>query len=152
MGIGKKFISTDFQLTIDREILIIKKIVDTKVNENEEEIILVFNSENQIIIPENLHREIKELGKTNWKIDGDKIQFPLKLRRKKAGDLFFPIGMTGKKKISKFFKDEKIPILAQQKIWLLSDESDQVLGIISFRQDRRFAASTGSSEIIKVKL
>ncbi|MDP2454900.1 MULTISPECIES: tRNA lysidine(34) synthetase TilS [unclassified Kaistella] len=149
---GKKFISTEFQLTIDREIFIVKKIVDTLVKENEDEIILELNSDNQIIIPEDIHHEIKELGKTNWKIDGDKIQFPLKLRRKKTGDIFHPIGMIGKKKISKFFKDEKIPILAQQKIWLLCDESDKVLGIISFRQDRRFAASTESSKIIKVKL
>ena len=57
----------------------------------------------------------------------DFLEKQIKLRRKKEGDLFHPIGMIGKKKISKFFKDEKIPIFGQQKIWLLCDGDDQVL-------------------------
>ena len=149
---GKKFISSEFQLTIDREILIIKKIVDLNVDEVQEDIILGNDSENQVIIPDYLQLEIKEFGNVNWKIDGGKVELPLKLRRKKEGDFFHPIGMIGKKKISKFFKDEKIPIFGQQKIWLLCDSTDKVLGVIPFRQDRRFAASTESSEIIKVKI
>ena len=149
---GKKFISSEFQLTIDREILIIKKIVDLNVEEVQEDIILQIDSENQVIIPDYLQQEMKEFGKVNWKIDGGKVGLPLKLRRKKEGDFFHPIGMIGKKKISKFFKDEKIPIFGQQKIWLLCDSTDKVLGVIPFRQDRRFAASTESSEIIKVKI
>ena len=149
---GKKFISSEFQLTIDREILIIKKIVDLNVEEVQEDIILQIDSENQVIIPDYLQKEIKEFGKVHWKIDSGKVELPLKLRRKKEADFFHPIGMIGKKKISKFFKDEKIPIFGQQKIWLLCDSTDKVLGVIPFRQDRRFAASKESSEIIKVKI
>lgn len=149
---GKKFISNEFQLTIDREILIIKKIVDLNVEEVQEDIILGNDSENQVIIPDYLQQEIKEFGKVHWKVDGRKVELPLKLRRKKESDFFHPIGMIGKKKISKFFKDEKIPIFGQQKIWLLCDSTDKVLGVIPFRQDRRFAASKESSEIIKVKI
>lgn len=150
--VGKKFISREFQLTIDREIFILEKIVDLILEEVPEEIILEINTENIIIIPDDLQPKIEELGKVNWKINSDKIKFPLKLRRKKDGDLFHPIGMIGKKKISKFCKDEKIPILAQQKIWLLCDGHDNVLGVMPFRQDRRFAAVKESSEIIKVKI
>ena len=149
---GKKFISTEFQLTIDREIFIIEKIVDLNVEEVQEDIILQIDSENQVIIPDYLQLEIKEFVNVNWKIDGGKVELPLKLRRKKNGDLFHPIGMIGKKKISKFFKDEKIPIFGQQKIWLLCDSTDNILGVIPFRQDQRFAASKESSEIIKVKI
>ena len=149
---GKKFISSEFQLTIDREILIIKKIVDLNVDEVQEDIILQIDSENQVKIPDHLQQKIKEFGKVQWKIDGGKVELPLKLRRKKEADFFHPIGMIGKKKISKFFKDEKIPIFDQQKIWLLCDSTDKVLGVIPFRQDRRFAALNESSEIIKVKI
>ena len=149
---SKKFISPEFQLTIDREILIIKKIVDLTVEEVQEDIILQIDSENQVIIQDYLQLEIKEFGNVNWKIDGGKVELPLKLRRKKEGDFFHPIGMIGKKKISKFFKDEKIPIFGKQKIWLLCDSTDNILGVIPFRQDRRFAASKESSEIIKVKI
>ncbi|QOW11979.1 tRNA lysidine(34) synthetase TilS [Kaistella flava (ex Peng et al. 2021)] len=149
---GKKFISSEYELMIDREIFTIQKIANEVEKVNDEEITLIINSENQIIFPENIKNEIKELGRFNWKIDAEKTLLPLKLRRKKVGDLFHPIGMIGKKKISKFCKDEKITILAQQKTWLLCDRNDDILGVIPFRQDRRFAASKESSEIIKVKL
>ncbi|MGZ5211015.1 MAG: tRNA lysidine(34) synthetase TilS, partial [Kaistella sp.] len=66
------------------------------------------------------------------------------------GDLFYPIGMIGKKSITKFFKDEKIPILAQQKIWLLCNGNDEVLGVIPFRQDRRFSADSDSKSKIVI--
>ncbi|WHF50468.1 tRNA lysidine(34) synthetase TilS [Chryseobacterium gotjawalense] len=148
---GKKFISSEYQLVIDREILILKKIVNEIETLDKEEIILTLNDENQILIPDPVLSEINEFGKLDWKFNAAKILFPLKLRRKKEGDLFHPIGMIGKKKISKFFKDEKIPILAQQKIWLLCDGEDHILGVLPLRQDRRFAASKESPEIIKVK-
>ena len=64
----------------------------------------------------------------------------MKLRKKQEGDIFFPIGMIGKKKVSKFFKDEKLSILAKQKIWLLCDANEQIIGVLPFRQDGRFAA------------
>ncbi len=150
--VGKKFISSEYQLMIDREILILKKIVSKSIHIEVEDVMLTVNSENRILIPEDLQQEIKHLGSLNWKFNADHIQIPLKLRRRKQGDLFHPMGMIGKKKIAKFFKDEKIPILAQQKIWLLCDATDEVLGVIPFRQDRRFAASKSSSEIITVKL
>ena len=44
-----------------------------------------------------------------------KVVLPLKLRKAKSGDFFQPKGMKGKKLVSKFFKDEKISILARQK-------------------------------------
>lgn len=148
---GKKFISSEYQLIIDREILILRRIADESDTKAKEEIILTLNDENQILIPDLILSEIKEFGKLDWKFDAEKILFPLKLRQKKEGDLFHPIGMIGKKKISKFFKDEKIPILAQQKIWLLCDGEDHILGVLPLRQDRRFAASKESPEIIEVK-
>ena len=41
-------------------------------------------------------------------IDKEKIQFPLCLRKRKEGDLFYPYGMGGQKKVlRKYFKDEK---------------------------------------------
>lgn len=149
---GKKFISSGYELTVDREILIIGKIVNQSVKSADEEVILNLDIDNQLIIPEQLQVEIKELGTLDWKFEGEKIQMPLKLRRRKQSDFFHPIGMIGKKKMSKFFKDEKIPILAQQKTWLLCDGNDRILGVIPFRQDGRFAATNASSKIVKIKL
>ncbi|WP_312818625.1 tRNA lysidine(34) synthetase TilS [Kaistella carnis] len=149
---GKIFLSNEYQLMVDRETLILQKLSLEKITKNPTEIPLNQNFVNEFIIPEAEGKEIAKLGTFSWDIDGDKIHWPLKIRPRKEGDFFYPIGMIGKKKISKFFKDEKIPILAQQKIRLLCDANDEVIGIMPLRQDRRFAATKDSKNKIKVKL
>lgn len=72
------------------------------------------------------------------------------LRRQKDGDEFYPQGFSGKKKVSKFFRDEKLSILAKQKIWILTDNNDSVLGIIPLRQDRRYAKDEKTKSILKI--
>ena len=77
----------------------------------------------QIIISKNETVSVKEFGyKLKFKkvfktegnhaksifVDMDKLKFPLKLRNWISGDSFYPKGMKGKKKISKFLKDEKL--------------------------------------------
>ncbi|MHA7609263.1 tRNA lysidine(34) synthetase TilS [Elizabethkingia meningoseptica] len=82
-----------------------------------------------------------------WEINLQKINLPLKIRKAKPGDFFYPKGMKGKKLVSKFFKDEKISILARQKIWLLSDSDENVIGILNYRQDGRFLPENNNPKI-----
>ena len=145
---GSSFFTAEFQLLINRNELIFERKLEVR-SENLEEVILEI-IDNKIIIPENIKKEIQEFGNCFWKIDKEKVQQPLKLRKKQEGDLFFPIGMIGKKKISKFFKDEKLSILAKQKIWLLCDAKNNVLGILPFRQDRRFSIDDDYNLFFKV--
>ncbi len=151
---GKIFHAPEFQLTVDRDNFILTKKTGEKPesNDSENEIIIAENVENiqnqTVSLSKFISPEFKTSSDLNWFYDSRKLQFPLRMRKKKPGDVFLPIGMTGKKTVSKFFKDEKIPILAQQKIWLLCDGNDNVLGIIPFRQDRRYSAD----ENIKSKI
>ena len=146
---GSSFFNSEFQLIINRNELIFEKKKEQR-GKNKDEIFIQIN-ENQIIFPENIKKEIQEFGNCFWKIDQSKVQLPLKLRKKQEGDLFFPIGMIGKKKISKFFKDEKLSILAKQKIWLLCDADDKVLGVLPFRQDGK-TATDSSIACISLKI
>lgn len=147
---GSLFFNHDYQLIINRNEMIFQLASEKDNNENEE--ILLEIIENKIIIPENIKNEIQNSGSFCWKIDKNKITLPLKLRNKKEGDSFFPIGMMGKKKISKFFKDEKLSILAKQKTWLLCDRNNEILGIIPLRQDRRFAAEKHTEKTLTISL
>ncbi|MEC5157666.1 tRNA lysidine(34) synthetase TilS [Chryseobacterium sp. MP_3.2] len=135
-AVGKIYKSVSHQMTVDREFLIIKELKVVQVDEVE--IHLEINNLGEILIPENIHQEISVLGKVNWKIGKENIHLPLKLRTKKEGEVFYPLGMVGKKKISKFIKDEKISLLLQEKVFLLCDAEDQILGVLPLRQDRRF--------------
>lgn len=146
---GSLFFNSEFQLVINRNELIFSERFEVRSEKSEESIILeIVGSE--IVIPKHIKNEIKTFGNCFWKIDRQKVQVPLKLRKKQEGDLFFPIGMIGKKKISKFFKDKKLSILAKQKIWLLCDEKDNILGVLPFRQDRRFVTDDDNNLVLQV--
>ncbi|MGZ5197673.1 MAG: tRNA lysidine(34) synthetase TilS, partial [Kaistella sp.] len=153
---GKVFHAPAFQLTVDRNYFILTKKTGGKTDFQhvEDEIIIAETPEtikNQTISVAHFISDGREcLSDLKWTFDADKIQFPLKLRKKKPGDVFYPIGMIGKKTVTKFFKDEKIPILAQQKIWLLCNGNDEVLGVVPFRQDRRFSADSDSKSKIVI--
>jgi tRNA(Ile)-lysidine synthase len=71
------------------------------------------------------------------------IDKPLKLRRWKQGDFFYPNGMIGKKKLSKFFKDEKMSIFDKKNQWILSSFKDEILWIVGLRADRRNLVKNG---------
>ncbi|MDM1554271.1 MULTISPECIES: tRNA lysidine(34) synthetase TilS [Chryseobacterium] len=150
---NSSFFSKEYQLVINRDEII---FIDRKKNqENKDEIILVnyFDfSQNQINI--NVVDYIESIDGINksfdWDFDAEKLQFPLRLRKHQDGDEFYPTGFSGKKKVSKFFRDEKLSILARQKIWILSDSNNSVLGIIPFRQDRRYAKDEKTKRILKI--
>ncbi|WP_415329080.1 tRNA lysidine(34) synthetase TilS [Chryseobacterium sp. MMS23-Vi53] len=158
---GSTFFSKDYQLTVNYDELILSgKMEDRgwKFNNDGEKLDEVFLiekfdfSENQITINlENIIGEIDEINKSlEWDFDAQKLHYPLRLRRQQDGDEFYPSGFSGKKKVSKFFRDEKLSILARQKIWILTDSENSVLGVVPFRQDRRYARDEKSSKILKI--
>ncbi|NAW51267.1 tRNA lysidine(34) synthetase TilS [Elizabethkingia argentiflava] len=142
---GSQFKNTKWHLFIYRNELTITT-AEKITSEITSEIILNLNE--QISFPQPLLLcEQKPTHQKYWELDPEKIAFPLKLRKAKVGDFFYPQGMTGKKSISKFFKDEKMSILARRKTWLLADSKEQVIGIINHRQDRRFLPKTNHPKI-----
>jgi len=134
--VGNIFHSKEYQLLVDRQKYIISKKEHYSQKKNQDNIPLTIEKssvENNTIILEGYHLQEVKI----WFLDGDKINFPLKLRPKKEGEYFFPIGMQGKKKVSKFIKDEKISLLEKNKNIVLEDAIGTILGIVPFRQDRR---------------
>ncbi|WP_298533609.1 tRNA lysidine(34) synthetase TilS [uncultured Algibacter sp.] len=84
-------------------------------------------------------------------VDKDKLKFPLTIRKHKEGDVFYPLGMTGKKKISKYFKDEKLSLLEKEKTWLLCS-GNTIIWVINRRADNRFRVTENTKNILKIKL
>lgn len=150
---GSSFFSKDYHLIINRnELILVNKNRD---QETENEIVLAEGfdfSESRLSI--SLENTIENIDGINnhfeWEFDAAKLHFPLHLRKQQDGDEFYPAGFSGKKKVSKFFRDEKLSILARPKIWILCDGNNSVLGIIPFRQDRRYAKDEKTESILKI--
>ncbi len=84
-------------------------------------------------------------------IDLKSIRFPLKLRKVKNGDYFYPLGMNGKKKmVNKYLKDQKLSKIEKEKIWLLVDDSDRIIWIVNYRLDERFKIKSYSKEFLNI--
>lgn len=85
-------------------------------------------------------------------LDAEKLQYPLRLRKRKKGDVFSPLGMKGKKKISKYFKDEKMSLIDKENTWLLCNADDTVVWVVGKRLDNEFAATKTTNKILKITL
>jgi tRNA(Ile)-lysidine synthase len=85
-------------------------------------------------------------------LDQSLLILPLKLRKFQEGDYFYPTGMQGKKKLSKYFKDEKYSQIEKENQWLLCSENS-IVWVIGKRADRRYTTKPTDNNclIIKVK-
>ena len=149
---GKQVFSNEFRLLKNRDFLILSPInsIDDTVN------YLIDKDEKEVKIPINLSfcniDDISVSGNDIIFVDENKLEYPLVLRRWKTGDIFQPIGMGGKsKKISKFFKDEKLSLIEKEKVWILFS-GNQIVWIVGIRQDERFKIEKTTKNILKIQL
>ena len=70
-------------------------------------------------------------------LDYKKVTFPLIIRKWKAGDYFYPLGMNRKKKLSDYFIDNKYSRLDKENIFIL-ESGGKIAWIIGDRIDNRF--------------
>ncbi|WP_250437030.1 tRNA lysidine(34) synthetase TilS [Hanstruepera flava] len=85
-------------------------------------------------------------------VDKDLLKYPLTVRKWKKGDYFYPFGMTGKKKLSKFFKDEKWSLPEKEEALLLVSNNDEIIWILNSRMDNRFKLTNNTKTILKIEL
>ncbi|MFN1216945.1 tRNA lysidine(34) synthetase TilS [Chryseobacterium kwangjuense] len=149
---GSSFLSKDYHLLIHRNELIFSPINNlNKGNENPEEIILTVDKNREIILPEIISFQNSKIASLEWQFDDEKITHPLRLRKKEAGDIFYPVGMAGKKKVAKFLRDEKLSAFEKDQIWMICDANHKILGVLPYRQDRRFSASERTKKMTTIK-
>ncbi len=84
-------------------------------------------------------------------LDYEKLSLPLKVRYRKKGDSFQPLGMVYSKKLQDFFVDEKVPWRERDSIPLVESEN-QIVWVAGYRIDERFKITPQTKQILKLEL
>ena len=151
-----KFIaSATHRIIKNRNWLIIAPLQINPINNH-----IIIEETNSSIAFENGQIIIKNISAINFSInqspaivafDAAEIEFPLLLRKYKVGDYFYPFGMTKKKKLSRFFIDNKLSTIDKEKVWVL-ESNKKIIWVVGLRMDNRFKITPTTKNIISFQL
>jgi tRNA(Ile)-lysidine synthase len=154
---GKYISSATHKILKNRNWLIIAPVNTLEanhilINETDKEVVfelgkLIFKNEdmkdNQFI-----NEKISSSNLTAM-LDAKNITFPLLLRKWKQGDYFYPLGMQKKKKLSKFFIDQKMSLTEKEKVWVI-ESNKRIIWIIGKRIDDRFKITPKTKKVLSI--
>lgn len=151
---GKSFFSKTHRLIKDREELLLTEL-DAGTSQR------YYIEEDCTLLNEPVNLQFELIAKspafrfsTNPLVadfDYAKLQFPLILKKWEQGEYFVPLGMSGMKKISDFFIDEKLSIPEKESAWILYS-GKKVVWILGRRIDDRFKITNGTQQVLRVSL
>ena len=140
-SVGNTFFSQSHCLLVDRTHLILKEN-----SENEVEHTLIYAKDESIQLSDgilviqknqNIPAQFSRNSHQTY-MDADKISFPLKIRKWKAGDTFQPLGMNGKhQKLQDFFSNNKLTRFEKEAVWILENKGE-ICWIVGYRLDERY--------------
>jgi tRNA(Ile)-lysidine synthase len=150
---GKQYFSPTHRAVKDRD-----EIIITENKEKDPSVFYMEEGDLELFTP--LHISINTYDAKNFAIshnpleaclDYEKLDFPLCIRKWKIGEYFKPLGMSGFKKISDFFIDEKLSIPEKENTWILYS-GNKVVWIIGQRIDDRFKITPYTKTVYHLKI
>lgn len=136
---GRMYSSGKFDLLVDRDTYIIRK----HINESPVDLGSLKIEEAEIdtsfIVP-----KLKDVAY----VDADLVAQPISMRRIQTGDKFVPFGMKGKKLLSDFLTDIKMPLLDKQNQLVVVDAEGRIVWVVNQRTDNRFRVTDKTKRVL----
>ena len=85
-------------------------------------------------------------------LDYNKLPGPVKVRRRKDGDLFWPLGFKGTIKLKKFFIDRKIPRELRGSVPLVVSGDDEIVWVAGMRPGEKWKITEETEKCLHLKL
>jgi len=149
---GSEIFSKKYRLLKDRNVLLLSQIDSSSKQKHQIDLAtkeLLLEDCSWELETIDISMKPLEKAKNIALIDKKTLKFPLEVRIWQKGDYFYPLGMQGKKKISKFYKDEKLSLLEKEKKYLLVSDGE-IVWVEGERLDNRFKVTTQTEEIYKI--
>ncbi len=144
---GKHFLTHSHKLIVDRDFLELTTINDTWTQasiEHEQDSATLGPWRIEILRSNNTEPS-GNLSEAS--VDLEKLSFPLVWRKWRAGDSFYPLGMSQQKKISDFLIDRKISVGEKDSITVL-ESNDRIVWVAGHRIDNRFRLTESTNRVI----
>ncbi|WP_207424225.1 tRNA lysidine(34) synthetase TilS [Desertivirga brevis] len=147
---GKVYESATHLIVLDRG----KLLLEEKLFELAEEVIWSIDLVKLDFMAKNYEREsfdfenvFIEKNREKAFFDESLLQYPLKMRLWNDGDYFFPFGMKGKKKLSDYLRELKIPLTQKKRVPLLVNGNGDILWVIGYRTDDRYRVGPETKKV-----
>lgn len=144
---GKQFLTSSHKLIIDRDFL---ELISINTNWSE---VSIVDGQTEATIGSWCFQIVKANGTKHTgnlneaSLDFEKLSFPLVWRKWRAGDSFYPLGMTQRKKISDFLIDKKISMAEKDTITVL-ESAGEIVWLAGYRIDNRFRLTDSTNHVI----
>lgn len=145
---GRLFQSEGYDLLLDREFLIIRE----KEYKQEDETVITSETKsvswrNYCFSCDYSHDVSIVRDKQIAKIDANLLIFPLTLRAWKTGDYFYPLGMTGRKKLSDLFNNYKVNVFDKGNVPILINGNGDIIWVANYQLDNRYKISGNTNKV-----
>ncbi|MDX9847800.1 MAG: tRNA lysidine(34) synthetase TilS [Tenuifilaceae bacterium] len=152
---GKVFYSPTHQLIRDREALIVSPVKEP----SKEVRVYIEEGVKHVSYPLDIKLGVVPLdarfqiprSRSVAVLDYDKLQFPLILRSWRDGDWFIPFGMNGRKKVSDFLIDQKVPLHRKGSVYVL-ESNGEIVWVVDFRIDNRYRLKADSQRVLLAEI
>ncbi len=150
---GRYIVSASHRLLKNRQWLIITLLETTTaaniiIDEGDLQVAFEGGSIHISINTFDNNKAIPEAKTVAW-IDAGLITFPMLLRKWKKGDYFYPLGMRKKKKLSRFFIDQKLSLADKEKVWVMEMDK-KIVWVVGQRIDDRFKVGPATTNVVEI--